>query len=254
MSNWIDPYLLQSSTSEPSGSTKALTSTLLLGNLKTMTVIIPSLTPTICDLTGRFLSLMSWPTPQLSYHRNSLPLLTHALSLLFKKRGRLHQRAKTLNSPTAWLSYRKARNRAVSAIWSAKRKFFSNLSSLVKTPKEFWSAYHSLLPNQQRIPAMLSNGSVTAEFTTSKCEHLNCHFTKVFSNSNLDPTYNPPEPNPHLQSFRTSPVLSMKFFTCCPPFPGKRTWACRSLPHIVIIAIKNSWMYYLQLSFISSTY
>ena len=96
--------------------------------------------------------------------RKSLPWLTHALSLLFKKRDRLHQRAKTLNSPTAWLSYRKARNRAVSAIRSAKRKFFSNLSYLVKTPKEFWSAYHSLLPNRQ---------------TTSKCELLNCHTTKM---------------------------------------------------------------------------
>ena len=77
--------------------------------------------------------------------RKSLPWLTHALSLLFKKCDRLHQRAKTLNSPTAWLPYRKVRNRAVSANQSAKRKFFSNLSSLVKTPKEFWSVYHSLL-------------------------------------------------------------------------------------------------------------
>ena len=125
--------------------------------------------------------------------RKSLPWLTHALSLLFKKRERLHQRAKTLNSPSAWLSYRKTWNREVSAIRSAKRKIFSNLSSLVKTPKEFWSAYHSLL---QRIPAMLSNGSVTVESIASKCELLNCHFAKVFSNSNLDPTYNPPEPTP----------------------------------------------------------
>ena len=43
---------------------------------------------------------------------------------------------------------------------------------------------------------MLSNGSVTAESTTSKCKLLNCHFAKVFSNSNLERTYNPPELNP----------------------------------------------------------
>ena len=43
---------------------------------------------------------------------------------------------------------------------------------------------------------MLSNGSVTAESTAPKCELLNCHFAKVFSNSNLNLTYNPPEPNP----------------------------------------------------------
>ena len=128
--------------------------------------------------------------------RKSLPWLTHALSLLFKKRDRLHHRAKTLNSPAAWLSYRKARNRAVSAIRSAKKKFFSNLSSLVKTPKEFWSAYHSLLPNRQRIPAMLSNGSITAESTASKCDLLNCHFAEVFSDSSPDLSFNSPVPNP----------------------------------------------------------
>ena len=51
----------QSSTSEPSGSTKELTSTLLPRNLKTMTVIIPSLTSTISGLTGKSLPSMSWP-------------------------------------------------------------------------------------------------------------------------------------------------------------------------------------------------
>ena len=179
----VHTQLLQSSTSEPSGSTKELTSNLLLRNLKTLTVIIPSLISTISGLTGKTLSLMSHqkyvPRKRVTI-RKSPSWLTHALSLLFKKHDRLHQRAKTLKSPAAWLSYRKTRNRAVSAIQSAKRNFFSNLSSLVQTPKEFWPAYHSLLPNRQRIPAMLSNGYVTAESTPSKCELLNCHFAKVF--------------------------------------------------------------------------
>ena len=127
---------------------------------------------------------------------------------------------KTLNSPTAWLFYRKAWNRAVSAIRSAKTKFFSNLSSLVKNPKNFG------LPTTPYFPIdnasqWCSQMAVTVESTTLKCELLNCHFTRVFSNSNLEPTYNPPEPNPHLPSFQTSPVLRMKFFTFCPSFPGK---------------------------------
>ena len=41
---------------------------------------------------------------------------------------------------------------------------------------------------------MLSNGSVTAESTPSKYELLNCHFANLFSNSNQDMTYYPPEP------------------------------------------------------------
>jgi len=61
LSNWIGSYLLQSSTSEPSGCTKELTSTLLPRNLKIMTVIIPRLTSTISGLTGKSLPSMSWP-------------------------------------------------------------------------------------------------------------------------------------------------------------------------------------------------
>lgn len=70
----------------------------------------------------------------------------------------------------------------------------------MRTPKDFWRAYHSLLSNRQRIPAILSDGSVTAECTSAKCDLLNCQLTKAFSNPDLNPvccdspTLNPPSP------------------------------------------------------------
>ena len=78
---------------------------------------------------------------------------------------------------------RKRRNRAVNALRVAKRTFFNSLSTTVKTPKQFWLAYNSLLPNRQHIPALLTDGVVTAESTVGKCNLLNSYFAKVFTNS-----------------------------------------------------------------------
>ena len=109
----------------------------------------------------------------------------------------------------------------MSAIRSAKRKFFSNLSSLVKTPKEFWSAYHSLLPNWQRIPVMLSNGSITASLPPQNVNFWIAILPKFSLTQIQTHPLIPLYPTPHLLSFLTSPVLGMKFFICCLPFPGK---------------------------------
>ena len=61
----------------------------------------------------------------------------------------------------------------MSALRTAKKTFLQNLSSLVRTPRKFWSAYYSLRPNRQRIPVHLSNGPVTAESVQNKCDLLN---------------------------------------------------------------------------------
>ena len=120
-----------------------------------------------------------------------------------------------LNSSAAWLSFRTARNKAVSAVRTAKRKFLSNLSSLVRTIKDFWRAYHSLLSNRQRIPAILSDGSITAECTSAKCDLLNRQFTKVFSNPDLNPvccdspTLNPPPPELSIISCSNEEILRL---------------------------------------------
>ena len=69
----------------------------------------------------------------------------------------------------------------MSALRTAKKTFLQYLSSLVRTPRKFWSAYYSLRPNRQRIPVHLSNGPVTAESVQNKCDLLNSFFASTFS-------------------------------------------------------------------------
>ena len=57
-----------------------------------------------------------------------------------------------------------------------------SMSSLIRSPREFWSAYHSLTPNRRRIPHNLTNGTITAESLTSKANLLNSYFSSCFTN------------------------------------------------------------------------
>ena len=55
------------------------------------------------------------------------------------------------------------------------------MSSFIRSPKDFWSAYHSLTPTRMRIPHTLTNGAATAESLTSKANLLNTYFSSCFS-------------------------------------------------------------------------
>ena len=47
------------------------------------------------------------------------------------------------------------------------------MSASIRTPKQFWSMYHSLTPNRrEHISQTLSNGTVTANSPTSKVIHF----------------------------------------------------------------------------------
>ena len=118
---------------------------------------------------------------KLSASKKTLPWFSPLLKFLSRKRDKLFHLAKTSNSPSAWLSFRKARNKAVTALRSAKKQFLQNLSSSACNPRQFWSAYYSLRPNRQCIPVHLTNGSVTVESACNKCDLLNSHFVSVFS-------------------------------------------------------------------------
>ena len=89
----------------------------------------------------------------------------------------------------------------------------------MQTPKDFWPVYHSLLSNRQHIPAILSDGSVTSECTSAKCDLLNRQFTKVFSNPDLNPvccdspTLNPPPPELTSISHSNEEVLQLLWST-----------------------------------------
>ena len=70
---------------------------------------------------------------------------------------------------------------AVSAVHKAKHSFITSMTSLIWSPKQFWSAYHSLMPNCEYIPHTLTNGTITAESPTAKANLLNSYFCSCFT-------------------------------------------------------------------------
>ena len=76
---------------------------------------------------------------------------------LLRKRDLSYSRAKALNSTAAWAKFRSLRNRAVASV----RGLSSRIST--KSGKQFWSLYHSLSSSKQRIPQLISNGSISID-------------------------------------------------------------------------------------------
>ena len=102
---------------------------------------------------------------------------------LFRKRDTAFSKYKATKSECHMTRYSTFRNKSVGALRKAKCEFFNRLSALIRSPKQFWSLYHSLTPNRQRIPATLSDGTVTVESATSKANLLASHFSTCFSQS-----------------------------------------------------------------------
>ena len=88
---------------------------------------------------------------------------------------------------------------------SAKQNFLKNLSTNLRSPKQFWSAYHSLSTNYQHVPRLLTNGSHTVESPSAKANMLNSYFTSNFSTgSNLPSTTPSPTAIPTLSEISCS--------------------------------------------------
>ena len=73
------------------------------------------------------------------------------------------------------------RNMVVSAVRSPKHSFLMSMTSLIRTPKQFWSGYHSLMPNHEGIPHTLTNGIITVGSLTAKANLLNSCFCRCFT-------------------------------------------------------------------------
>ena len=59
------------------------------------------------------------------------------------------------------------------------------MSTLIRSSKDFWSVYHSLTPNRERLPHSLTNGSVSAVSPKSKANLLNSYFSSCFNTPSL---------------------------------------------------------------------
>ena len=127
------------------------------------------------------------PSKNISSTR-SLPNINSDLKCLIRKKQRCFRQAKNLNSERSWNKYNKARNKVMSALRSAKKAFFSNLSRDMKTPRDFWSTYNPLSPNHHRVPDNLTFQSETARSSLEKCDRLNRFFASCYSPSSPLPT------------------------------------------------------------------
>ena len=95
--------------------------------------------------------------------RKSIPWLNTDCIRIIRKRDHFYRLTKSTNSETICGKYRHFRNMAVTTVPKAKHSFLRSMSSLIRTPKDFWSVYHSLTPNRERIPHTLTHSTVTAE-------------------------------------------------------------------------------------------
>ena len=138
-----------------------------------------------------FLNVMNKyiPSKTVISHR-CLPWLSQGVRILMQKRDRLFCKAKQSKQHSAWEAFRKARNRVVGALRTAKSNFYEELSNRVRSPKQFWSVYRSFFPKKDRLPALMIDGSASAVDSQGKCDLFASHFSSFFNNSTLTATSN----------------------------------------------------------------
>ena len=137
--------------------------------------------------------------------RRKLPYLTDNLQRALKRKLKLFQEAKKLDTERAWSKYSKARNKATTALQSAKSNFFKSLSIRLKSPKDFWAIYHKLSP-KDGIPTDLKLDNTTARTSRAKANLLNIFFSSCFSPSSRlsAPDLQPTTVGPRLSSVTCS--------------------------------------------------
>ena len=136
---------------------------------------------------------------------SNLPYLSKDLVAATQKKACLFRRARRLGTTKAWQKYSMTRNRVTAALRRAKAAYFEELSSKLRSPKDFWSAYHKLLPKKDRIPVDLHLGNLKATTSTQNANLLNYFCSTCFSPpSVLKPTGSPPSNGPSLTSVTRS--------------------------------------------------
>ena len=113
-----------------------------------------------------------------SISSHSLPFLTNDLKKAVKRKLKLFKQAKLLKTKQTWSKYTSAQNKVLSALRSA---ILESLADKLKSPRDFWSAYHSLSPHKNRVPAELKHNNSTATTSLEKANLLNCIFASRFT-------------------------------------------------------------------------
>ena len=152
---------------------------------------------------SHFLSVMDECIPsKVLAIKKSLPWFNADISQTIKKRDYYHHLCKSSFSEIIHRRYRSLRNTVVSALRKANFTYLNSMSTLIRSSKDFWSVYHSLTPNRERLPHSLTNGSVSAVSPKSKTNLLNSYFSSCFNTPSLS------APSLGSHSHSTHPTLS----------------------------------------------
>ena len=126
----------------------------------------------------QFMSAMSQSIPNTRIRtRRNLPWLNKPIVKLMRKRNQLFKRAKRSGN---FHQYRLARNRTLTQLRKAKKKYFRKLNP--KDPKKFWKAIKYLNKNKSSIPTLSLEDKI-AHSDADKANLLNSFFTDCFNNS-----------------------------------------------------------------------
>ena len=112
---------------------------------------------------------------------NTPPWVTDVVRGAFRRRSRARRLAKRSNTAEAWHRFKKCRNKAVSAVRSARSDCFSSLQPQTDRSKKFWKSYHNLSSSTTKVPATISNGASSASAPGDKASLFNDYFATCFS-------------------------------------------------------------------------
>jgi len=120
------------------------------------------------------------PSHIVSCKKTTPPWVTDVVRGAFRRRNRARRLAKS-NTADAWHRFRKCRNKAVSAVRSARSDYFSSLQPQTDRSKKFWKSYHNLSSSTTKVPATISSGSSSASAPGDKSSLFNDYFATCFS-------------------------------------------------------------------------
>ena len=120
------------------------------------------------------------PSRIVSCKKTPPPWVTDVVRGAFR-RSRVCRLAKRSNTAEARHRFRKCRNKAVSAVRSARIDYFSSLQPQTDRSKKFWKSYHNLSSSTTKVPATVTNGASSASAPGDKASLFNDYFATCFS-------------------------------------------------------------------------
>ena len=118
-------------------------------------------------------------------HRN-LPWINRSIKSHMKKRKKLYNTAKQLNTEEAWVNYRKSRNEVNNMLKAAHEEYRSRIldTSFSGHKRQFWKYIRTMKKNTSSIPTLISNGFILTN-AKDKATVLNSYFQSVFTIEDL---------------------------------------------------------------------